>query len=69
MLSAVTAWDEWFQSTFNEATPQDSGIRDRAERDRFVKEGQMLTQRIKREVLPGVVVEYGTVEGEALTVE
>jgi hypothetical protein len=68
LIQAVAAWDEKFQTTFNDKVPQDSGILDPAEEKRFDEEGLDLARRIKREVPADVTVEYASVGGSASTV-
>ncbi|WP_245975533.1 hypothetical protein [Amycolatopsis palatopharyngis] len=58
LLAAVAEWDDRMQSTYNDETPQDIGIRDPVEEAKWVADGRDLARRMKGEVGPRVRVEY-----------
>jgi hypothetical protein len=58
LLYDIAMWDERFQASYNDATPQDSGIRDAAERAAFIEDGRNLARRLKAEVPNSTQVGY-----------
>lgn len=64
LLRSVAAWDERFQSTYNDAEPQESGIRDPAARAAHIADGRRLAQQITDQVPADATVEYVDVDGK-----
>ena len=69
LRASVEEWDQRFQSTYNDAAPQESGIRDLAARAAFIACGWELAHRIRGEVPAGVVVRYVDVDGDEWDLE
>jgi GTPase Era involved in 16S rRNA processing len=69
LLAAIDAWDEQYQSTYNKAQPQDSGILDPAEQAAFNAVGRQLARRLRDELPAEIAVSYVSLDGEETPVE
>ncbi|WP_026453333.1 hypothetical protein [Saccharomonospora iraqiensis] len=58
LLVAAEAWYQRMQRTYDDESPQEIGMRDPGERAKWVADGRELARWLKREVGPGVRVEY-----------
>ncbi|WP_026455081.1 hypothetical protein [Saccharomonospora iraqiensis] len=63
LVAAVAEWDGRYQAAFDRDVPQDSGMKDPADRERFDAEGLELARRIRRELPPEFAVRYTTLDG------
>ncbi|HEX7658002.1 MAG TPA: hypothetical protein VF444_00875 [Pseudonocardiaceae bacterium] len=64
LRASVEEWDQRFQSTYNDAEPQESGIRDPVARAAHIADGRQLASRVKAEAPSGVTIEYVDIAGE-----
>lgn len=58
LSEAISAWDERFQSIYNDESPQDSKFSSEDDEATFIREGEQLAHRIRSEVPTYIVVRY-----------
>lgn len=63
LLAEIGEWTDRMQRTYDDQTPQDSGMSDPGDRARWIADGRRLAHRVKSEVGPDVRVEYAPLGG------
>jgi hypothetical protein len=68
LRSAIAAWDDRFQATFNPNDPPASAFPTPEDETAFIADGKDLAQRIRSEV-PHATMEYATIEGKTVPLD